>query len=281
VAGTGISAGLLSLLPGGGGSLLSTLYGFGTTQGGASTRSDPLLALRLAQTNRTRELATTAREPEIARDVRAFREAVAKATTPEEALANPAVLKVLLTANGLADQVPYTALAKRVLLSDPADGNSLVNKLANTRWTSAVKSMEFATKGLDVLRDPQVLTTLADGFVEVSWRKALEKSTPGLSDALDFRERAASFTSALGILGDPVLRRVVTTTLGIPKEIAFQELNAQERAITTRLDVKRLQEPRFVDIFSQRYLLEAQKSAAQGTASDLISLAVQSRSFFA
>ncbi len=275
-----VAASLLGALSGTTSSLLGTAYGFGSAGFGAAVQSDPLLALRLAEKNRTREIASTAKDPAIERDLRNFRDAVAKATTPAEALDNPAVLKVLLTANGLADQLPYTALAKRVLLSDPADGKSLVNKLASSRWSAAVKSLDFAAKGLDVLRDPNVLTTLADGYAEVTWRNALEKSTPGLSDALDFRSRAAGFTTAVQILGDPVLRRVVTTALGIPKEIAFQELPAQERAITTRLDIKRLQEPHFVDSFSQRYLLEAQKTAAQGSSTDLISLAIQSRSFF-
>lgn len=256
--------------------LLTTLYGAGTTAAGAG--GSPLLSLRLAEKNRTKEIARTARLPETQRDIAAFRRALEKTDSIEKALSDPAVMKVLLTANGLSDQLPYTALAKKVLLSDPADPKSLVNRLGDGRWKAVTSSFDFAKQGLSQLKDPIIQATLTDGYAEVAWRRGLEAATPGLSDALDFRERAKTFTSAIQILGDPVLRRVVTTALGIPPQIAFQELGAQEKAITTRLDLKRLQEPKFIDTLSQRYLLEKQKASTgtTGTA-DLLSLAMQTR----
>ena len=271
------AAGLTTLFGGTSASsnLLTTLYG-----GGGATGGSPLVALKLAQKNRDREVATTAKQPETQRDIAAFRREIAKAKTIGEALDNPAVMKVLLTANGLADQVPYAGLAKKVLLSDPDDPKSLVNRMGSARWTSVVKAFDFAKAGIDALKDPALQTRLADGYVEVAWRKGLEKSTPGLSDALDFRERASKFKKAIDILGDPVMRRVVTTALGIPQQIAFQELGAQEKAITSRLDISRLQDPKFVDGMSQRYLLEKQK-AAPPTPPDLSTLSLQLRGIVA
>jgi hypothetical protein len=266
--------------PRGAAGLLTTLYGGGGAAATAPGRGNPLVALQLAQKNRDREVATTAKQPETQRDIAAFRSAIAKAKTIGEALDNPAVMKVLLTANGLADQIPYAALAKKVLLSDPDDAKSLVNRMASARWKSVVKAFDFAKAGIDALKDPALQTKLADGYVEVAWRKGLEKSTPGLSDALDFRERAKTFKTAIDILGDPVLRRVVTTALGIPQQIAFQEIPAQERAITNRLDLSRLQDQKFVDGMSQRYLLEKQKTAA-ATQPDVGALAMQLRGIVA
>jgi hypothetical protein len=150
--------------------------------------------------------------------------------------------------------------------------------MGSARWKSVVKAFDFAKAGINALKDPALQTRLADGYVEVAWRKGLEKATPGLSDALDFRERASKFKNAIDILGDPVMRRVVTTALGIPKQIAFQELGAQEKAITNRLDISRLQDPKFVDGLSQRYLLEKQKEAP---APDLSALSLQLRGIIA
>lgn len=266
--------------PRGAAGLLSTLYGGAGTASGTGG-GNPLVALQLAQKNRDREVATTAKQPETQRDIAAFRGAIAKAKTIGEALDNPAVMKVLLTANGLADQIPYAALAKKVLLSDPDDAKSLVNKMAGARWKSVVKAFDFAKAGIAALKDPALQTKIADGYVEVGWRKGLEKTTPGLSDALDFRERAKTFKTAIDILGDPVARRVVTTALGIPQQIAFQELPAQERAVTNRLDLSRLQDQKFVDGMSQRYLLEKQKAATATTQPDAAALAMQLRGIVA
>ncbi len=280
-SGTGL-AGLFGnplAAPRGAAGLLNTLYG-GAGRAAGATGGNPLVALQMAQKNRDREVATAAKQPETQRDIAAFRNGIAKAKSIGEALDNPAVMKVLLTANGLADQVQYQALAKRVLLSDPEEQGSLVNRMASARWTAVVKAFDFANAGLDALKDPALQTRLADGYVEVNWRKGLEKATPGLADALDFRERASKFKNAVEILGDPVLRRVVTTALGIPQQIAFQELPAQERAITNRLDISRLQDPKFVDALSQRYLLEKQ-AAAPAAPPDMGTLAVQLRGIIA
>lgn len=275
-----VSGSVIAALLGGsnnaGGTLFGTLYG-GFAPGATVTGGDPVAALRLAQKNRARAVAAAAKEPETQRDIAAFRRSVDKATTAEDALANPAVMKVLLSANGLADQLPYAALARKVLLSDPADPKSLVNRLADSRWKAVVNTFQFASKGLASLKDPAVQTSLADGYAEVAWRKGLEARTPGLSDALDFRERATQFTSAVQILGDPVLRRVVTSALGIPREIAFQELPAQERAITARLSIDRLQDPKFIDALSQRYLLERQRTASATSQADVTTLGLRTR----
>ncbi len=57
------------------------------------------------------------------------------------------------------------------------------------------------------------------------------------------------------------MRTVVTTALGIPLQIAFQPLEAQEKAISTRLDITKFKDPKFVESFVQRYLLAANTSA--------------------
>ena len=261
----------------GGSSLLATLYGY-AGQSTASSGQNPVTALLSAEQNETKSVAATAAQPAVARDVAAFRAGVANAKDAASLLANPAVMKVLLTANGLGDQIQYPALVRKALLSDTSDPNALANQLSNTQWKSTARTYDFANQGLAVIQNPKVLDTLANAYAEVSWRQSLDAATPGLSDALTFRAQAASVTSVDQILGDPVLRRVVTTALGIPQQIAFQDLPAQEKAISTRLDITQLQDPRFVEKFAQRYLVAAASSASSSSATpDLMSLAVQAR----
>lgn len=222
-------------------------------------------------------VAQTAKDPEVARDVASFRKAVGEAKDVNSLLSNPAAMKVLLTANGLADQISYSALAKKALLSDPSDTNSLVNKLSDTRWKTVAQTFDFATKGLSVIKDSKVLDSIANGYAEAAWRQSLDKATPGLSNALTFRSQASTITSVDQILGDSVLREVVTTALGIPKQIAFQELPAQEQAISSRLDITKLKDPKFVENFVQRYLVAASTNSTQSGSTDIMSLAVQAR----
>ncbi len=248
-----------------GGLDLSVLYGFGSS--GGVSGGDPVLALKQAETNQAKQIAAEAKTPQVQRDVAAFRKAVASAKDVKSLLANPAVQQVLLTANGLGDQVGSTGLITKALLSNPSDPKSLANQLSNTAWKSAAATYSFATKGLAILKDPKVLDTVASAYAEISWRKSLDVTTPGLSDALTFRETAANIKTADDILGNPVLRRVVTTTLGIPQEIVNQTLNAQEKAITSQVDIKQFKDKNFVETFAKRYLVTASLNASQSSPS--------------
>lgn len=261
--------------------MLSTLYSDGSNLGStAVSTGNPLTDLKLAQANEATDVAQEAKSPEVARDIAAFRAGVANAKDIQTALANPNVMKVLLTANNLSSYIQYPALAQKALLSDPGQSDSLVNQLNDTTLLNTAKSFDFAQNGLAALQNQQVISTLTNGYAEVLWRQSLEQATPGLSNALAFLGQASSITSVDDILGDSVNRSVVLTALGIPQEIAFQDLTAQEQAVSSRVDVKNFQDSRFVTSITDQYLLAMQQQAqssdsGSSSTSDLTSLAVQ------
>lgn len=267
--GSSASTDMLSIIEGNGGSATPALS------------SNPVTALQIAQTTQTQAVAKEAKVPQVSRDVAAFTKAVLAAKTPADLLKNPTVMKVLLTANGLADQLGYPALAQKALLSNVSDPKSLANQLTDSRWKAAAQTYSFATKGLSVIQNPSTISTIANGYAEVLWRQSLDAGTPGLSNALSFRQSASTITSVDQILGDPILRNVVTTALGIPQEIAFQDIGAQEKAISSRIDITKFKDPKFVDTFTQRYLMAASQSASTSQPTDLTSLAAQAASLFA
>lgn len=247
---------------------LSVLYGGKASVAG--TGGNPVMALKQAVAGQARGIADTAKQPEVQRDIAAFRRAVATAADPKALLADPTARRVLLTASGLGDQAGYAALATKALLSDPSDSKSLASTLADTRWKSAASTLGFATGGLATLQDPKVLDTMANAYAEIAWRKSLDAATPGLSDALTFRATAATARNVDDVLGNATLRKVVTGALGIPQEIAIQPLDTQERAVSSKLDVARLQDPKYVDQLAQRYLLAQATQASQSGQSLLI-----------
>ena len=254
--------------------ILSALYGNSGSAGGSG---NVVAALQNAETNSTKDIAQTAAQPSVARDIAAFTAALKSATTPQQLLQNPTALKVLLTANGLGDQVQYPALAQKALLSDTTKSNALANTLPDTAWASTASLFKFATQGLAVLKKPGVLATITNGYAEVTWRQSLDQTTPGLSNALTFLSNASTFKTADQILGDSTARAVVTTALNIPEDIAFQDIGAQEKAITNRLDISKLQDPKFVKTLTTQYLLASQSTASSSSGSgDLTSLAAAS-----
>ncbi len=265
------------LYPDSSGTGSNTITSLITSLSMSGSGSDPLTALTLAEQNETKDVAATEQQPQVQRTLAAFTAAVSRATSIGAALQNPAVLNVLLTANGMSDQVGYSALAQKALLSDPNDPNSLVNQLSDTRWKTVASNYDFAANGLAALQSPQALAALTQSYAEITWRQSLDATTPGLSEALDFRGRASTINSVDQILGDPVFRSVVTTALGIPPQIAYQDLGAQEQAISSRIDVGRFQDPQFVESMTQQYLIAEQSQASAGGASNLDALAAQAQ----
>jgi hypothetical protein len=252
-------------------SLLKIIYNSGTTTPGTGTAygitpgSNPVVALQQAQATQSAGVAYEAKQPLIEQTLARFTAAVKSATSVQQLLSNPAVLTVLLTANNLASQVSFTALAQKALTSDPSDPNSLVNQLTDTDWKSAAETYQFATQGLSVIQSPATLSTLTSAYTEVMWRQSLDNAVPGLSNALSFKQEASTITSVDQILGDYTLRTVVTGALGIPEQIAFQPLEAQEKAISSRLDITKFQDPNFVNTFVQQYLLSVNNGASSSS----------------
>jgi len=259
--------------------LLSIIYGGGSSGSGGSGSSNAIENLQLAEKNETQDVAATLKEPEVARDVAKFTAAVTSATSISELLGNQDFLQVFLTANNLADQLPYTALVKKALLSDPTQSNSLANTLSDTNYASTVKAYDFYSNGLSAVQSTAEIASLVNAYAEVTWRNSLDQTTPGLSNALAFRANASTYTTVDKILGDPTARTVVSTAYNIPEQLAFQPLEAQEKAITNNLDISKLQDPTFVNQLTQRYLINAQgstsSSASTGSTTNLTALAVQ------
>ena len=260
----------------GGSSLLDTIYGIGSSGAGST---DPVQALQSAEQNQTQDVKVAAAQPIVKAAVGAFTQAVSSAKSMTQLLANPQFMNVLLTANGMSDQIGYTALATKALTSNLSDPNSLANQLTDTRWKTLAQKYDFSANGLKSLQNPATIAGIANDYATASWETSQDQVTPGLSNALAFKAQASTITSVDQILGDPTMRTVVTTTLGIPEQIAFQSLDAQEKAISSRIDITQFQDPKFVESFTQRYLIaNASNTSSSGSSTpDITSLAIQAQ----
>jgi hypothetical protein len=268
---------LFSASFGAGDSILDAIYGIGSP----SSTQDPVQALASAEANQTQDLKVTAAQPAVQRAITDFTQAVNSAKSVTQLLSNPTVMNVLLTANGMSDQIGYTALATQALTSNLGNPNSLANLLTDTRWKTLATTYNFAANGLSAIQTPAAIASVAAAYTKATWMNNEDSVTPGLSNALAFKAQASTITSVDQILGDPTLRTVVTTALGIPEQIAFQDLGAQENAISSQVNIKQFQDPKFVETFIQRYLIANNASSSATSTPDLTTLAVEGQGILA
>jgi hypothetical protein len=260
--------------------MLNALYS-GTSGQVTSTftsTGNPLTDLALAQKQEATDVAQVQNQPVVQQAISQFQSAVANAPDLKTALANPAVQKVLLTANGLSNYIGDTALVQKLFMSDPSDPKSLVNKFGNALWLNTVLTYNFAKNGLAELKDPQTVASLTNTYAEMKWRTSLDQSTPGLSNALTFLSQASSIKSANDILDNFVNFVVVTTALGIPTAIVNQDTSAQTTAITTQLDISKLQDRNFVTSLTDQYLLTMQLNKSSSSSSSGLDALVEQAS---
>jgi hypothetical protein len=248
--------------------ILNALYSTSPAPSTFASTGNPLTDLKLAQADQTADVAKEAQQPQVYRAIAAFKTAVASSKTIQDALANPNVQQVLLTANNLASYIGETALVQKAFLSNLTDPSSLVNKMGDGTLLSAVTTYNFAQTGLAELQNPSVVSTLANAYAEIQWRQSLDQSTPGLSNALDFLDQASSIKSVNDILDNSTNFYVITGALGISPNIVFQDQTAQVSAITSRLDIAKLQDRSYVTTLTDQYLLSQQtQSGSSASAS--------------
>jgi hypothetical protein len=238
---------------------------FGQSGGTTATGGDPASALAVltratAEGAEAKGLERERKDPVTIGALARFDRALAQAKDLDAALRDPRILDVLLPAFGLADQTGNAGLARKALLSNPAEAGGLLASL-DSRWRAAASTLDLAKKGLEGLRETQTVATLKEGFLRYQYRSGLDETQPGLSDALYFLESAKDADDVYDILGNPVLRRVVTGALGLPDSIAVQSVETQGRAVTSRLDLSSLDDPKQVQKLAQRYLMAAAGSA--------------------
>ena len=248
--------------------ILNILYNPAAQTAGQSSfvsTGNPLLDLKLAQQDESADVAKEQLQPQVMQAITAFTTAISKSTSISQALGNPEVQQVLLTANGLSNYIGQTALVQKVMMSDPNDPTSLVNQLGDSQLTSAVQTYNFGQNGLAELQNPMIQQTLASGYAQAMWLQSLDQATPGLSNAITFLGQASQIKSSADILDNITNFDVVTTALGIPQAIINQPLAAQQQAIDSRLDYAKLQDPNYVSSLTDQYLLTMQENNTSST----------------
>lgn len=246
---------------------VQALFGVPASGAGSGGAAQAIPALRRATADgaEAKGIAQEKKDPVTLSALARFRTALDKAGSIEAALQDPRILKVLLPALGLEGQEGSPGLVRRALLSDPADAKGLAAQLGAT-WKAAAATLGVYKTGLDGLRDPAMVDRLANAYLKYGYRSGLDEQQAGLSDALYFLESAKGATDVYDVLGDPVLRRVVTGALGLPDQIAVQSVEAQGRALSARLRVETLQDDRAVRKLAERYLIAAADKAAASAA---------------
>ncbi|MDM7946570.1 MAG: DUF1217 domain-containing protein [Oceanibaculum nanhaiense] len=195
------------------------------------------LSFQMLQKNTSQQITQFGQTAQIMREVDYFKKKAGSLTSMDDLIKDRRLMNFALSAFSLEGEAQYPARLRKVLESDLEDNASLANRLSDNRYREIAAAFDYAKSGMDKLQDASFLEELSQKYVLNEFEKALGNNNPALREATYFLRNIGNVTSPYEILGDSVLRSVVTFTLNLPSQIAVQSVESQARLIEGRLDL--------------------------------------------
>lgn len=219
------------------------------------------------------------RQPALQRDEAYFRERIGTIRDAGALVGDRRLLRITLEAFGLEADVNARAFLRQVLEQGTARPEALANRLADPRYRDFAQAFGFGTPG-----GPR---TGAAGFADQTmerWKERRFEAAIGQQDnsmrlALNARRELAALANGSGtedakwfrIMGNPPLRTVVQSALGLPQSLVSVDLDRQLGILKARAEtvlgseaVSQFRDPARVDSLIRRYLAQPDALARTG-----------------
>ena len=194
---------------------------------------------RLIRSDSQKLIAKFQERPAVDKEIQYFRDKAPKLQTMDDLFKDQRLLRFIASAYSLDEEVQYPARLRKVLESKITDPNSLAKRLIDPRYSEMSNELMLGDLGVVVFKGDTLVDKVVGRYVQNEYEKDLGKTNPALREASYFLRKIGSIKDSLSILGDGVLRSVVTFTLDLPPQIAFQSIDKQRSLIDARLDVKK------------------------------------------
>lgn len=223
-------------------------------------------AYRMIASDLDRSLGNTARQPQVARERDYYLAHIGEVKSIDEFLADSRLYGFAMKAFGLQDMTYAKAFMRKVLTEGIDAEGAFATKLADPRYREFAETFNFARYGETATVFDRTRQGTVDRYVRQTLEENAGQQNEGARLALYFERKASSITSAIGLLADAALLKVVQTALGMPVEMSLASLDVQAKMITDRLDIEDLSDPdklaSFLSRFTSLYELQNPSSAA-------------------
>jgi hypothetical protein len=202
-----------------------------------------LLGFRFVERSYDAQFATFGKNPEVQRDIDYFLEHAGEATTAEALVADRRLLRVVLGAYGLDDEIDKRAFVRKILEDGTLDPKGLANRLADPAWAELSAALGYGDLGGLLVFD-NVQQNIVDRFRLRQFERAVGDIDLDIRLALNFRReiRAIALDPDVGkigwlkVLGSQPLRRVVEGAFNLPTGFGQVDIDRQRDELAARAD---------------------------------------------
>lgn len=239
---------------------------------------DGLAGWSFLQRTRARQEASFTASPRMSRLTEDFPQEFAKLRRVEDMLGNRQALTVVLGAYGLQADLENRAFIKQVISDGVTDRGAIANRLADKRYLALAREMAHLAPGGGGVPPKGLATELVSRFQTMEFEVAVGNSNEAMRLGLAFERKLPEIATGtlsetarwFSVLGDPPTRRVLETAMGLPKELASLDIDAQVdrmRAAARKEfgtdNIAELAQPEQMADVTQRFLLMDQLRSTQ------------------
>ena len=213
------------------------------------------------------------------RDLDYFRDRIGQITSAEALVADRRLRSVALRAFGLGDDIDNRFFIQKVLEGGTDDPAALANRLTDSRYRAMAEAFGFGNGSLPRTALRGFADQIADAFLQREFEVGVGQADQSMRLALTLERELTGIaarpvtndTKWLTIMGNPPLRRVFETALGLPQSFGALDLDRQlaefkDRALSRfgTADVSGLASPERQQDVVRNFLAQAQISGGFG-----------------
>lgn len=201
-----------------------------------------VLGYRLLSQTETTQRALFVRQPEITRDVEAFRARIGEIDSAEALVRDRQLLRVALGAFGLDEEVDKRAFIRKVLEEGTVSRDAMANRLVDPRYKAFAAAFGFGDPGGARTNAPGFAAGIISAYRDRQFEIAVGESDDAMRLALNFRREIRNHAFAadadgaawFAVMGDKQLRAVFEGAFGLPASFGQLDVDRQRAELRDR-----------------------------------------------
>lgn len=188
---------------------------------------------RFLQKTQQTQQAAFEKGPELAREIKYFKENIGKVETAEDLMKDRRLLKVALGAFGLEQDIDKKAYIRKVLEDGTFDPRSFANRLSEPGYLNMSAAFGFGDPGLGRTGDKGFADKIIESYKTRAFEVAVGDANDNLRFAMNFRRemqelsKGADGGSWFSVLGSKPLRKVFESAFNLPTSFGQIDVDRQ------------------------------------------------------
>lgn len=199
--------------------------------------------------------AKLAKSKSVQSEVDYFKDRVSRLQSVDDVFKDNRLMRFILKAYDLDDQMQYPARIKQIMKDDPTSPTALVRRMTNPGYREINAALDFFKSGLTKLKGEALQKDIITRYQSARNEEQVSQLSPNLEEALYFERKIGKVRNGYEILGDPVLFNVAKTALNLPSFVSASKIERLKDTIESKLDMTKLNDSKYIKGLIERFLV--------------------------